>query len=218
MSAVLALVLSLVMSPEAARARQGPMLFGSGQATFLVLGPAGPGDTLRMARVRVTHAELPESRSFDDAEYHLAVETPPNSRPGQVLTGTLWRFGAESPDGRKLSDGVRVEVLREDRIAPVMARGLAYRAMGTLDRLYLVHAGTGFAQILRVTPTLEEAAYWEAFFAATYGIPTACFHGVGRELAMGEEWLQRLYLEVDTASADSFPCSDAPAWTITQGS
>ena len=154
MSAVLALVLSLVMSPEAARARQGPMLFGSGQATFLVLGPAGPGDTLRMARVRVTHAELPESRSFDDAEYHLAVETPPNSRPGQVLTGTLWRFGAESPDGRKLSDGVRVEVLREDRIAPVMARGLAYRAMGTLDRLYLVHAGTGFAQILRVTPTV----------------------------------------------------------------
>jgi len=153
-SAVLALVLSLVMSPEAARARQGPMLFGSGQATFLVLGPAGPGDTLRMARVRVTHAELPESRSFDDAEYHLAVETPPNSRPGQVLTGTLWRFGAESPDGRKLSDGVRVEVLREDRIAPVMARGLAYRAMGTLDRLYLVHAGTGFAQILRVTPTV----------------------------------------------------------------
>ena len=123
MSAVLALVLSLVMSPEAARARQGPMLFGSGQATFLVLGPAGPGDTLRMARVRVTHAELPESRSFDDAEYHLAVETPPNSRPGQVLTGTLWRFGAESPDGRKLSDGVRVEILREDRIAPLMSRG-----------------------------------------------------------------------------------------------
>ena len=154
MTAVLALVLSLVMSPEAARARQGPMLFGSGKATFLVLGPAGPGDTLRMARVRVTHAELPESRSFDDAEYRLAVEAPPNTRPGQVLTGTLWRFGAESPDGRKLSDGVRVEILREDRIAPVLAHGLAYRAMGTLDRLYFVHAGTGFSQILRVTPTV----------------------------------------------------------------
>ena len=154
MSAVLALVLSLAMSPEAAQARQGPMLFGSGQATFLVLGPAGPGDTLRMARVRVRHIELPESRSFDDAEYHLAVDTPPSTRPGQVLTGTLWRFGAESPDGRKLTEGVRVEILREDRIAPVMARGLAYRAMGTLDRLYFVHAGTGFAQILRVTPTV----------------------------------------------------------------
>jgi hypothetical protein len=153
-SAVLALVLSLVMSPEAARARQGPMLFGSGQATFLVLGPAGPGDTLRLARVRVRHVELPESRSFDDAEYHLAVDTPPSTRPGQVLTGTVWRFGAESPDGRKLADAVRVEVSREDRVAPVMARGLAYRAMGTLDRLYFVHAGTGFVQILRVTPTV----------------------------------------------------------------
>jgi hypothetical protein len=154
-SAVLALVLSLTMSPEAARARQGPMLFGGGQATFLVLGPAGPGDTLRLARVRVRHTELPEGRSFDDAEYHLAVDIPATTRPGQVLVGTLWRWGAESPDGRKLEDGVRVEILREDRIAPVMGHGLAYRAMGTQDRLYLVHAGTGFAQILRVLPTVE---------------------------------------------------------------
>jgi len=153
-SAVLALVLALTMSPEAARARQGPMLFGSGQATFLVLGPAGPGDTLRMARVRVRHPELPETRSYDDAEYRLAVDVPATTHPGQALTGALWRFGAESPDGRNLADGVRVEIQREDRIAPVMARGLAYRAMGTLDRLYLVHAGTGFAQIIRVTPTV----------------------------------------------------------------
>jgi DNA helicase-2/ATP-dependent DNA helicase PcrA len=54
--------------------------------------------------------------------------------------------------------------------------------------------------LLRVADSLEEAAYWEAFFAATYGLPTACFHGVGRELAMGEEWLARLYLEVDTTT------------------
>ena len=155
MSAVLALVLSLTMSPEAARARQGPMIFGSGQATFLVLGPAGPGDTLRLARVRVKHAELPESRSFDDAEYHLAIDTPATTHPGQQLVGTVWRFGAESPDGRKLADTVRIEILREDRIAPVMARGLAYRAVGTLERLYLVHAGTGFVQVIRVLPASQ---------------------------------------------------------------
>jgi hypothetical protein len=154
-SAVLALVLSLTMSPEAARARQGPMLFGAGQATFLVLGPAGPSDTLRLARVRVRHTELPEGRSFDDAEYHLAVDLPATTRPGLVLVGPLWRWGAESPDGRKLEDGVRVEILREDRIAPVMGHGLSYRAMGTPDRLYFVHAGTGFVQILRVQPTVE---------------------------------------------------------------
>ncbi|HUM10647.1 MAG TPA: hypothetical protein VLT82_06830 [Myxococcaceae bacterium] len=155
MSAVLALVLCLTMSPEAARAHQGPLLFGAGQATFLMLGPAGPGETLRLARVRVTHPELSETRSFDDAEYHLASDVPPATHPGQRLTGTLWRFGAESPDGRKLGDGVRVDIQREDRIAPVMGRGLAYRAVGTPDRLYLVHAGTGFTQVIRVQPASE---------------------------------------------------------------
>jgi hypothetical protein len=153
-SAVLALILSLTMSPEAALAKQQPVLFGSGQSTFLVVGPAGPGDVLRLARVKVTHLELPESRSFDDAEYRFvpASPIPASTRTGQRLTGTLWRFGAESPEGRKLSDGVRVEFEREDRVAPVMARGLAYRALGTTDRLYLVHAGTKFVQILRVEP------------------------------------------------------------------
>jgi hypothetical protein len=155
-SAVLALVLSLAMSPEAAKARQGPMIFGSGQSTFLLVGAAGPGDTLRLARVKVTqHQELAETRNFDDAEYRLAVDVPASTRAGQQLTGALWRFGAEAPDGRKVSDGVRVEIVREDRVAPVMARGLAYRAIGTPERLYLVHAGTNFAQVLRVQPASE---------------------------------------------------------------
>jgi hypothetical protein len=154
LSAVLALILSLTMSPEAAAAKQQPVLFGSGQSTFLLVGPAGPGDVLRLARVRVTHLELPEARSFDDAEYRFvpASPIPASIRGGQQLTGTLWRFGAESPEGRKLSEGVRVEFEREDKVAPVMARGLAYRALGTPDRLYLVHAGTKFVQILRVEP------------------------------------------------------------------
>lgn len=155
MSAVLALVLSLTLSPEAARARQGPLLFGSGQATFLLIGPAGPGDSLRLARVQVTHLELPESRGFDDAEYRLVVEVPASTRAGQHLTGALWRFGAESPEGRKLTDGVRVQLDREDRVAPIVGRGLAYRALGTPDRLYLVHAGTGFSQVIRVEPASE---------------------------------------------------------------
>ncbi len=156
MSAVLALVLSLAMSPEAARARQGPLLFGAGQAQFLLLSPDGPGDTLRLTRVRVLHDDLAQGRSFDDAEYHLAVDAPPALHPGQHLTGVLWRFGAESPDGRKQVDGVvRVEVEREDRIAPTKGRGLAYRAMGTQDRLYLVHAGIGFVQVIRVQPASE---------------------------------------------------------------
>ncbi|HSP19558.1 MAG TPA: hypothetical protein VLQ79_08590 [Myxococcaceae bacterium] len=155
MSAVLALVLSVVMTPEAAQARQGPLLFGAGQASFLVIGPARAGDTLRLARVRLLHLDLPESRGFDDAEYRLAVDMPAATQPGQTLTATLWRFGAESPEGMKLTEGLEVTVEREDRIPPVLGRGLAYRAFGTPDRMYLVHAGTVFAQIVRVQPASE---------------------------------------------------------------
>ena len=36
-----------------------------------------------------------------------------------------------------------------------------------------------------------EAAYWEAWYAAQYGLPTALFHGLGRSLSMG-----RLLLEL----------------------
>jgi len=54
------------------------------------------------------------------------------------------------------------------------------------------------AWILRATDSLAEAAYFESYFSAEYGIPTACFHGLGRKLAMDDEWLQRLYRSVDT--------------------
>jgi len=54
--------------------------------------------------------------------------------------------------------------------------------------------------ILKVCDTRADASYWESWFAATYGLPTACFHGIGRSLAMGEELLGRLYAEIDTRS------------------
>nr|MDQ3385811.1 UvrD-helicase domain-containing protein [Actinomycetota bacterium] len=55
--------------------------------------------------------------------------------------------------------------------------------------------------ILRVCDDRSEAGYWEAWFAAHYGLPTTCFHGVGRDLVMDESLLQRLFLELDTAGA-----------------
>ena len=48
-----------------------------------------------------------------------------------------------------------------------------------------------------VTPA-PTPSYWEAFFAAEYGLPTALFHGLGRNLAMGEEQLERLFDMLDT--------------------
>ena len=52
--------------------------------------------------------------------------------------------------------------------------------------------------VLRCCPTVAEASYYESFFAARYGLPTACFHSVGRNLAMDDTYLQRLYSELDT--------------------
>ncbi len=57
------------------------------------------------------------------------------------------------------------------------------------------------AWILHVCDSRAEAAFHEAYYAATYGIPTALFHGSGRNPAMGEEWLERLFAEVDTRTA-----------------
>ncbi|HEU5084971.1 MAG TPA: UvrD-helicase domain-containing protein [Acidimicrobiales bacterium] len=54
------------------------------------------------------------------------------------------------------------------------------------------------AWILRSCADRAEAAYWEAWFAATYGLPTALFHGVGRNLVMGDDDLRRLFDSVDT--------------------
>ena len=54
------------------------------------------------------------------------------------------------------------------------------------------------AWVLRICGSLAEAAYHEAWFAAEYGLPTACFHDVGRGLAMDEVWLRRLYDSIDT--------------------
>ena len=45
------------------------------------------------------------------------------------------------------------------------------------------------------------AQYWEAFFAAKYNLPTTCFHGLGRNLALDDKLIKRLYQELDTTSA-----------------
>ncbi|MEQ1787945.1 MAG: 3'-5' exonuclease, partial [Acidimicrobiales bacterium] len=54
--------------------------------------------------------------------------------------------------------------------------------------------------ILRVCDSRADAAYWEALLAAQYGLPTALFHGVGRNLAMGDEQIERLFEMLDTDS------------------
>ena len=52
--------------------------------------------------------------------------------------------------------------------------------------------------VLRVCESRADASYWESWFAATYGLPTTLFHGVGRDLAMDDAAIERLYDNLDT--------------------
>jgi DNA helicase-2/ATP-dependent DNA helicase PcrA len=72
------------------------------------------------------------------------------------------------------------------------------RKHGLFVRTNQEHADA--AWVLRVCDSLAEAAYYESFYAAEYGLPTVCFHDTGRGLAMDEPWLRRLYAELDTTT------------------
>jgi DNA helicase II / ATP-dependent DNA helicase PcrA len=52
--------------------------------------------------------------------------------------------------------------------------------------------------VLRVSSSEEEARYWEAWYAAEYGIPTTCFPTQGRSLAFTQSTIGRLYDAIDT--------------------
>jgi len=52
--------------------------------------------------------------------------------------------------------------------------------------------------VLKVCTDRNEAYYWEAFFSTTYGIPTTVFHVRGRRMRMSQEYIDRLFEEIDT--------------------
>jgi DNA helicase-2/ATP-dependent DNA helicase PcrA len=52
--------------------------------------------------------------------------------------------------------------------------------------------------VLKAVSTYEEAAYYEAYFAARYGLPTMVFHGKGRKLSISDETIFQLFSEIDT--------------------
>ncbi|MGH9188588.1 MAG: UvrD-helicase domain-containing protein [Acidimicrobiales bacterium] len=55
--------------------------------------------------------------------------------------------------------------------------------------------------ILRLCGTRAEAAFWETYYAARYGLPTLVFHGLGRKLVMDQSWIDRVFLDLDTTGA-----------------
>ena len=90
--------------------------------------------------------------------------------------------------------GYRVGLTRGVR--PTGKGGLGH---GLRVRVNQEHADK--AWVLRVCATRTEAAFWEARYAAQYGLPTACFHALGRKLSMNDAWLERLYDGLDTETA-----------------
>ncbi len=52
--------------------------------------------------------------------------------------------------------------------------------------------------VLKATNSYEEAAYYEAYFAAKYGLPTMVFHAKGRKLSISDETIFKLFSELDT--------------------
>jgi DNA helicase-2/ATP-dependent DNA helicase PcrA len=52
--------------------------------------------------------------------------------------------------------------------------------------------------VLKVCNTRDEAHYWEAFYSAKYGIPTSVFHVRGRRMRMSQEYIDKLFNEIDT--------------------
>jgi DNA helicase-2/ATP-dependent DNA helicase PcrA len=156
-----------------------------------VLGTGGTTETFT-GRVRVVHRGLWSGRVYQVS----AAGRTLRGTPHHIVLADL----ALEPGG-----WVVYAMFRSDRGYRIgLAKSVRSNAQGQPDQGVRVRLNQEHGDklwVLRVCATRAEASYWEAWFAAQYGLPTACFHGIGRKLAMDEVWLKRLYLELDTASA-----------------
>lgn len=72
------------------------------------------------------------------------------------------------------------------------ASGLAVRLNGEqADKMW----------VIKVCPSKGEASYYEQYYSVKYGIPTIVFNSRGRNIAVSQEQIERLFKEIDTLSA-----------------
>jgi DNA helicase-2/ATP-dependent DNA helicase PcrA len=115
------------------------------------------------------------------------VGTPHHILPARItLDAGKWSVYLMHRADRGWRVGVAKSVRSDDNGIP---------ALGVRVRSNQEHADAIW--ILRICDSRSEAGYWEAFYAAEYGLPTACFHGVGRE-GLDDVWLERLFAAIDT--------------------
>lgn len=55
--------------------------------------------------------------------------------------------------------------------------------------------------ILKVCTEKDEATYYEQLFSFKYGIPTTVFHGNGRNLSISQDYIDRIFDEINTEEA-----------------
>lgn len=80
-------------------------------------------------------------------------------------------------------------------------RGVRSREAGTLIFGLKVRANQEFADaswVVRTCNSAAEARYYEQLLSVRYGIPTMVFHVRGRRMQTTQEWVDKLYQEVDS--------------------
>lgn len=149
-----------------------------------VLGTDGHGN-LRPARVTNTmpgqfrgwmrHATLADGKTISGTPHHLV---PARMDP---VEGTFFVYLMYRADR-----GYRVGQCKARRPRHKLDDDFGFRV-----RVNQEHADALW--VLAVCDTKAEASYHEALFASMYALPTACFHSQGRNLAMSDEDLARLF-------------------------
>ena len=158
------------------------------EAGDTVLGTGGRSVTTagRVVHVHKSHYSGPIVR-VRAGDARVGRDTAPSR------AGSRHVHGRQSP---RLPD-----VPRRPRLACGPHDATRSSRVGVLSPGFVVRTNQEHADalwILRVCDSIGEAAFWESCYAADFGLPTACFHGVGRDLAMDERWLRRLYDRIDT--------------------
>ena len=78
---------------------------------------------------------------------------------------------------------------RSDGISPDLKIGLQVRSnQENAEKIW----------VLKVCEGRDEAHYWETFYSTKYGIPTTVFHVRGRRMRLSQEYIDKLFNEIDT--------------------
>jgi DNA helicase-2/ATP-dependent DNA helicase PcrA len=107
-----------------------------------------------------------------------------NALPGKHFVYLMYKRGKGYRIGR--AKGERTESTKRDPV------------VGVKVRINQEHGDSLW--VLRTCESLGEAAFYEAFYAFRYGIPTICFHDQGRHLALSQKLIDDLYASIDSAS------------------